>query len=110
MPAVRIALRTALPCGCRDVEDDDVAWLEGGNENSFDIDEERLAVDRSIEQPGSIDTVMAQRGQESARIPVTMRDLIDEPLAASRPAMTARHVGLGPGFIDEDHRAGSVRP
>jgi hypothetical protein len=31
-----------------------------------------------------------------------VRDFGDQPLAARRPAVEARHVGLGPGLVDED--------
>ena len=30
------------------------------------------------------------------------QDLVDEPLAPWRPAAQAGHIGLRPGFIDED--------
>ena len=33
---------------------------------------------------------------------MAVRDLGDQPLAARRPAVQARHVGLGPGLVDED--------
>jgi hypothetical protein len=36
-------------------------------------------------------------------------NLVDKPLAAWCPAVAARHVGLGPGLIDED-KAGRVDP
>ena len=36
-------------------------------------------------------------------------DLGDQPLAPRRPAVGARHVGLGPGLVDED-QAGRIKP
>lgn len=40
--------------------------------------------------------------QESGGLPMTVRDLGDQSLAARCPAMGACHVRLGPGFINED--------
>jgi hypothetical protein len=34
--------------------------------------------------------------------PAAVRDFGDQSLAARRPAVEARHVGLGPGLVDED--------
>ena len=43
------------------VEDHDVARLEGGRKELFDIGVEALAVDRPVEQAGRLDAVVAQR-------------------------------------------------
>ena len=48
---------------------------------------------------------MAQRGQERQSRPAAVRDLGFKALAARRPAPQRRHVGLGPGFVDEDEAA-----
>lgn len=45
---------------------------------------------------------MAQGSQERRCLPSTLWNLGKQPLAVRRPAMGARHVGLGPGLIDED--------
>jgi hypothetical protein len=78
------------------VEHDDVVALEGRDEELFDIGEKPLAVDGAVEQAGRFDAVVAQRSQEGRGFPVAVRDLGDEPAAARRPAVKARHVGLGP--------------
>ena len=88
------------------VENNNVARPESGNEELFDIGEEALAVDRAVEQARRVDAVVPQRGQEGRSLPITARDLADEPLAAWRPAGEAGHVGLGPGFVDEDETTG----
>jgi len=46
---------------------------------------------------------MAQRADEGHGLPV--RHMSDQPLAALTPAAQRRHVGLDPGFIDEDKAA-----
>jgi hypothetical protein len=53
------------------VHDDDVAGLQGGDEDLLDIGSEALAVDRAIENPWSLDPVVAQGGQDqNAMLPV----------------------------------------
>src|SRR4029077_20479393 len=84
------------------VEDHDIARFEGGREELFDIGVKALAIDGPVEQAGRIDAVVAQSGEESRGLPLALRDLVDEPLAPWRPAAQAAHIGLAPGFIDED--------
>jgi hypothetical protein len=102
-PAAMIAFRTALPfVRSQIVEHDDVVALEGRDQELFDIGEKELAVDGTVEHAGRVDAVVAQRSQECCGLPVAMRHLGDEPASARRPAVKARHVGLGPGLVDED--------
>ena len=91
------------------VDDDDVAGLERGNEDLLYVDQEPLAVDRTVDQPGCLDPIVAQRGQEGHGLPVTVRRLRPEPLSARRPAPERRHVCLGPGLVDED-QTGRINP
>jgi hypothetical protein len=84
------------------VEDDDVAGLERRHENLFDVSPEAFTVDRSIDNAGGVDAVAAQGGKECERSPAAVWDFGDELASARRPAAQRRHVGLGPGFIDED--------
>ena len=41
---------------------------------------------------------------------MAVRHLVDKPLAAWCPTMGARHVGLGPGLVDEDQASGIDPP
>ena len=41
---------------------------------------------------------------------VALRDLVDEALSPWRPAAQAGHIGLRPGFIDEDQPRRVVSP
>jgi hypothetical protein len=84
------------------VHDDDFTGSQGGNENLLDVSSEGLAVDRAIKDPWSVDPVVPQSGQEGRGLPVAVRDFGGEPHAARGPASQRRHVGLGPGFVDED--------
>ena len=71
----------------------------------LDIGLERLGVDRTIKHPGCLDTIVAQRANEGHGLPMSMRHMGDQPLAARTPAAQRRHVGLDPGFVDEDKAA-----
>jgi hypothetical protein len=84
------------------VEDNDVAWSESWDEYLFDIGEEACAVDRSVDDTGSAEAVMSQGGKEGQRAPSAMWCLTNKSRPARRPAVSARHVCLGPSLIDED--------
>ena len=51
-----------------------------------------------------------QGGEESRGLPLALRDLVDEALSPWRPAAQAGHIGLRPGFIDEDQPPGVDEP
>jgi len=89
------------------VQHDDVAWLEGWQEELLDPGEEDPGVDRAVHDAGRIDAIRAQCGEEGHCRPMTMRHPSQQALSARRPAMAAGHVCLGPGLIDE-HQAGRV--
>ena len=88
------------------VQDDDVALPQGRQQNLLDIGGEAFAVDRAFEQPGRGDPVVPQCGQERHGPPAAGRDLADQAAAARRPAAQRRHIGAGPGLVNEDQAAG----
>jgi hypothetical protein len=53
---------------------------------------------------------LRKAARKVASLPLVVRDLVDEPLAPRRPAAQAGHIGLGPGFIDEDQPPGVDEP
>ena len=91
------------------VGDDDVAWGERRGEALADPGGEGVAIDRPVQNEGRDDPVVAQPGQEGECLPVSVRDMGDEPLAAQAPATGPGHVGLDPGFIDKDQSPG-IKP
>ena len=102
-PAARMSCAHGLALVAAEiVHDDDVAWAQRGDEDLLDIGSKALAVDRPLEKPWRVDPVMAQGGQEGRGLPAAVRDLGDERSAARRPSPQRRHVGLGPGLVDED--------
>src|ERR1700730_18590960 len=88
------------------IQDDDVAWPKRWDENFFDVETEGLAVDRTVENPRSLDAIMAESGEEGQGLPMAVRNLGMKPLTPSAPAaQRRRHIRLGPGFVDEDETA-----
>lgn len=79
---------------------------EGRHRELFDIDQEELAVDRSIEHAGRIDPVVSERRHEGQCFPFAERSLDDQLVAATAPAWQRGHVGLGPGLIDDNQFPG----
>jgi len=88
------------------VEHDDIADAQGRDEELDDPSEEGGSVDRAVDDAGSNDTLGAQPGQERHRSPAAVRDTPDQALTARRPTVSAGHVGLGPGLIEEDQTLG----
>lgn len=68
------------------VDDDDVAWCEGRRQDLLDVGGKALAVDRTIENARRVDAIDAQGGDERHRLPVTVRHLAEQALAAPVPA------------------------
>ena len=84
------------------VEDDDVAGPQGGCEALLDVGAEALGIHGAVEDARCGEAVVAQGADEGGRVPVAVRHGAEEALAARAPAVAARHVGRGAGFVDED--------
>ena len=91
------------------VQNDNVARSQGWDENLVDIEPERLAVDGTGEQPWRIDAVVPESGEEGHRLPSAVRNLRAKPATTKSPPPQRRHVGFGPGLVDED-QAGRFNP
>ena len=92
------------------VEDHDVAGLEGWDEELLELGAKAFAVDRSVEQAGRINPIVAQGGEERCGLPVAVRDLVDQPLPLWRPAPKTGHVRPRPGLVDENQALGVNEP
>ncbi len=88
------------------VENDDITRLEGRNEGLFDPGSEGKAVNGTVKDKRSNNTIATQTSQKGQRFPVTMWHFCDERFAALAPAVGAGHVGLNPGFVNEDKTIG----
>lgn len=93
----------------KDHPTNDVPLAQGWSQLMGDIGEEGVCVDRTIIDPGRINPVMAQGGYEGHGVPVAMRCEPLQALAFWRPTTQGCHVGLGPGFVDED-QPGWINP
>jgi hypothetical protein len=91
------------------VHDDDIAVPQGRDQNLLDVEKEGFAVDRSLDEPRSGDAIVAQSSHEGHGLPATVRYLGFDALTAWRPAPQRRHIGFGPGLIDE-HQPGGIDP
>ena len=91
------------------VHDDDIAGSKRGDQDLFDIGSEGLAIDWGVEKPRRLDPVVAQCRQERSSLPVTMRDLADQTLAARRPARNGAMLVLVQGSSMKTRRSGSMR-
>jgi len=89
------------------VEDDDVSFGQGRSQLLFDIEREYLAVDGTVDDPGSRDAIAAKRRDECQRLPVAEGSGRRQPLPVRPPAAQRSHVGLDPGLVDENE-AGNI--
>lgn len=88
------------------IENDDIAGFEGSDQFGLDIGLEGVAIDRAIEHPWRLDPVVTQGSDERHGLPVPIRRMSHQGGTAYAPAAQRRHVGLHPGFIDEDQACG----
>ena len=92
--------------GAEIVEDHNIALGQCRGEHLLHVGSEDVPVDGSINHPRGINAVMAQRRDEGKRLPVSVRNARLQPLTARSPAAQGGHVGLDPGFVEEDEPFG----
>jgi hypothetical protein len=95
--------------GSEIIHDDDVAWSQRRDEDLVDVLAEGLAIDRALDKPRRLDAIMPKGSEEGHGGPASMWHLRREALTARAPATQRRHIGLGPGLVDEDE-AGGIDP
>ena len=88
------------------VEHDDVARPQGWQKELRHPRQEQTAVDGAVEHAGRNQAIGPQGGQERHGRPARVWHRCDQTLSAQGSAMGARHVGFGPGLIDEDQACG----
>ena len=91
------------------VHDDDVAVPQGWDQNLLDVEKEGFAIDRPLDEPRGGDAIVAQSGHERQSLPAAVRHFGSDALTARRPAPQRRHIGFGPGLIDE-HQPSGIDP
>ena len=92
------------------VHDDNVTRGERWYEELLDPGGEVEAIDRPVEHAWRIDPIMPERGQEGQCPPMAEGGAGNQLLATRCPSADRRHVGLGPGLIDEDETPGIKPP
>ena len=80
-----------------------------GTQNLLDVEKKGFAVDRPLDEPWSGDAIVAQGGHEGHGLPAAVRHLGFDALTARCPAPQRRHIGFGPGLIDE-HQPSGIDP
>jgi hypothetical protein len=88
------------------IHHDQIAGTKVRYQELYDPGLKTLAVDRSIEHARSDDAIAAQTGDKGQRLAMTVRHLRDQALTFGATTMQSGHVGLRPGFIDEDQSSG----
>ena len=83
------------------VHDDEVALLERRRQLLLDVSEEHLPVHRTVNDGGGSEAAQPQRADEGRRLPVAVRDSVDDALAAKGPAVQPSELGMGPAFIEK---------
>jgi hypothetical protein len=91
------------------VHDDDVAVPQGWDQNFLDVEKEGFTVDWPLDEPRSGDAIVAQSSHEGHGLPAAVRYFGFDALTARRPAPQRRHIGFGPGLIDE-HQPSGIDP
>jgi hypothetical protein len=84
------------------VHDHDIAGTKRRKKDLLDIEAKAIAVDWPLKKLWRLDPVMAQRGQEGHGLPTAVWNLGGKPLATRCPSPQCRHIGSGPGLVDED--------
>ena len=84
------------------VHDDNVAGLQRRDKLLLDISTERLAVDRPVEDTWRHQPISPESPEEGECPPMAMWGQALEAFALDAPAIERRHVGLDPGFVNED--------
>lgn len=84
------------------VEDDDIAWLQGGNETLLHPGEKVVAVHRLIEDEWRSDFVASPGGDEGHGFPLHIGHARLQPFAVRAPSAQPCHIDFGLDLIDED--------
>lgn len=79
-----------------------VAGRERRDQDALDIGAEDVAVHRAVEDPGRVDPVVAQGGDEGGGIPVPEGSRAGQSFAFRCPSTQWSHVRLHPSLVDED--------
>ena len=87
------------------IKDYHITLVKGWGELCCDVFDERVAIHRPVDHPGSGEAVMAQAGNERQGFPMTMGNAGDQPFSSFCPSAKAGHFGIKAGFVNKDNFA-----
>ena len=79
----------------------DIAFVQGRGQLGFDVEVEEFAVYRPTDDPGRVQPVMAQRGDEGLGLPVAEGGVTYQTRPTGGPSGGFGHVGLERDLVDE---------
>ncbi len=88
------------------VEDDDLAGLQGGDQDVLDGGRERIVVKRSLARHGGLEASRGERGDERRVVPIGAGHGPVVPVAFGGPHRARRQGDVGMRLVDEDKLAG----
>jgi hypothetical protein len=91
------------------VQHDDVTRAQRGHQHLLDVGEKRRIVDRPIEDSRGRELVDTQPRDDSVGLPMAVRRVIPQTLAAGTAPVAPQQVGGDTGFVDEDVAARVVQ-
>ena len=83
------------------VQDHDVPGLQRGTQKLPHPGQEEFPIHRPVGDQRSRQLIVPQSGKKSGRLPIAIGGRCDAALPPGRAAIAPRHVGRGPGLIDE---------
>ena len=84
------------------VRNDDIAGLEGGDEDLLDVGAETDPVHRPVEHAGGREPGDAEAGDERTGLPMPLGGVIGHALAAGAAPIAPKEIGRDAGFIEKD--------
>ena len=84
------------------VHDHDVVGFQRGHQMLSHVRQKNFAVNCAVNNQRRGDPRRTQRGQKGRRLPMPVRNIIDQALATRRTTMRTRHIRLGPRLVDKD--------
>jgi len=95
-------LHLRLLVGREVVENDDIARLERGREDLFDIGDKRRIIHRPIEDRRCHETMQAQGGDDRVGLPVTARRVIAQSRPAWTPPVATQQIGGHAALVEKE--------
>src|SRR5438094_5686096 len=84
------------------VHHDQVARIQGWDQEPLTKTGEAAGIDRAIQEHRSADSIQADRLNKGARMPLTTGYRFDQPLASRGPAAEPRQIRLKSHFVQKD--------